>query len=147
MRNFKGYKCTYRFNAFHNLSENIENSHPHTFWVNVYIECKTKEFTEFNLYEEQIFKYFNKYKGTSMNSFDYFKENLPTLENMCQLFYKEIAEIFEGIYQLEVVKVELSDGPLKTVSIGKLIIAGSVNLLIDKDDFDAYIARSLEDIK
>lgn len=142
MSNFKGYKCTYRFNAYHNTLNMENEKHLHTFWVNVYIECKNKEFTKFDVYEFQIKKYFNKFKGTYLNNIPVFKDNKPTLENMCLVFYEGIHSIFNELEDLEVVKLELSDGPLKSVSVGELIIAGSTNLLIEKELFEKYIKNS-----
>lgn len=139
MGNFKGYKCIYSFNAYHNISDEIEYKHLHTFWINVYIQCTNDEFTKFDTYEYQIRKYFNNFKGLYLNELDLFKDKKPTLENMCQLFYNQIYTIFEKIDALEVVKLELSDGPLKSVSVGKLIIAGSTNLLIEQELFDNYL--------
>ena len=142
MESFRGYKCTYRFNAFHNISDDIKKKHIHTFWVNIYIESKTNDFTEFNVYEKEIQNYFDKFKGLYLNDLEIFKEKKPTLENMCKVFYDEIYSVFEHIDALEVVKLELSDGPLKSVSVGKIIIAGSANILINKEDFETYLNHS-----
>lgn len=130
----EGYKMTYRFNASHTINS-LDKVHTHTFWVKIYIRKDIKGFFEFADYENKIVDYFAGYRRKCINDFDSFKESGASLENMCRIFFKEIGDIFESIDEFSLVKLELGDSPIKSVSCATEVIAGEAGIYIDRSDF------------
>ncbi len=129
---FVGYKMTFRFNASHSMTDKTR-LHAHTFLVNIYIKKETNAFIEFIEYEKAIVKYINQYKGQYLN--DFFDE-IPTLEFLCIKFYNDIEYILQDIEAFNLISVELGDSPIKTVKVGKEIVASRASIFIDTKLYD-----------
>jgi len=136
-KKFEGYKMTYRFNASHTIST-MDKVHAHTFWVKLYIKKDTLEFVEFINYEKEITDYFEGYRRKCINEFEAFKDSGASLENMCRVFFEDIKKVFEGIEEFSLVKLELGDSPINSVSCATEVIAGEAGIFIDSQLFERY---------
>lgn len=136
-KNFEGYKSTYRFNASHTFSTR-DKIHSHTFWVRLYIERDTMQFVEFFKYESAIKKYFDEYSGKCLNDTERFLDLLPTLENISKVFFEDIKNMFEDSEAFRLIKLEVGDGPVGSVSIGNGVIAGDSDIYIEDSVFEEY---------
>lgn len=140
----KAYRIRYQFNAIHSLDlSSPEKMHAHTFRVTAYIENVGEELDKIDFCEKQVKEYFAKYKGFRMNDIEPFRTVTPTIENMCQVFYKDLAEklLQEGIL---LVKLELGDSPLASYSVGSSLLAGSAYNRITQQQFEEYSRKVWE---
>ncbi len=138
------YRIRYQFNAMHNLDlSHAEKMHAHTFRITAYIENVGYELQKINSCESILKDYFAQYKGFRMNDVIPFRTVLPTIENMCQVFYEDLKErlMQEGV---ELVKLELGDSPLASYSVGSCLFAGSAYNRISEQQFLEY-SRKIEE--
>lgn len=131
------YKIIKKFNASHKVYS--ESEHAHTFTVVVYIEQFNNEDILFTRFEDIISSYFEQYKKSFINEARSFLNIQPTIENMCLIFYFELSEILKR-YNIELIKLELSDLPTRSFSVGSKIVAGRSNLSIDDGNYKRFIA-------
>ena len=119
---FRGYKYTYNLNAYHDISNNLNNNHKHTFTIILYIShVDASKFALYSELEYNLNKYLDDFQEVNLNEQRCFEGICPTLENT---FFIELSKIVnDGSYFLE--KVELSDNLLSWVSASKAIIPGS----------------------
>ena len=89
----RGYKYTYKLNTAHDISDAGNQKHMHTFIIEVLIssESDDKFVTYFDMVTD-IDSYFERYKCKLINDFEPFHNRKPTLENMADVFYKDISE-------------------------------------------------------
>lgn len=114
MRNFCGYKCSFRLNAMHNISPNIENKHSHTFCITLYIEVKeTETFIPFYLVENKIENYFEKFENCFLNEQIEFIDILPICENIGAIFFKELSKVINDTHYI-LQRLEINENPLVT---------------------------------
>ena len=135
---FQGYQVKYKFNASHNFSKNPAKKHSHTFCVDLYIQKESTEFVEFVEYENILQEYFDKFRSRFLNEMPDFKGNVPTLECMCKLFYDDIKAILNKNKAFSLVRVEIGDNPISSVSYGEDIVINSSNVFIPIDSFEKY---------
>lgn len=140
----KAYRIRYQFNAMHNLDlSRPEKMHAHTFRVTAYIENVGEELDTVNQCEQVVKEYFAAYKGFRLNDTLAFRDMVPTIENMCRIFYEDLAEklLQEGIM---LVKLELGDSPLASYSVGSCLMAGSAYNRITDEQYREYSRKVLE---
>lgn len=140
----KAYRIRYQFNAMHNLDlSRADKMHAHTFRILAYIENVGDELEKIDVCEKVLKEYFSKYKGFRMNDVIPFRTLLPTIENMCQIFYEELLEKFaqEGV---NLVKLEVGDSPLASYSVGSRLLAGSAYNRISEQQFREYSSKIWE---
>ena len=108
------YKYNFRFNAIHNTAFDLDitKKHTHTFEILCYV--KQSE-SNYDLVENQINNYLIKYRGSYLNDM---MVELPTIENIAELFYKDINKIAKNF---TLIRLELSDKPVQTYIIGEEI--------------------------
>ena len=109
------YKYNFRFNAIHNtsLDLDINKKHTHTFEILCYVEQSK---SNYDLVESQINNYLTKFRGSYLNDI---MIKLPTIENIAELFNKDINEIAKDF---TLIRLELSDKPIQTYIIVKEIV-------------------------
>lgn len=140
----KSYRVRCQFNAMHNLDlSRPEKMHAHTFRVTAYLEHVGEELEKIDVCENVIKTYFSRYKGFRLNDIEAFRELLPTIENMCRVFYEDLKKelLPEGV---SLIKLELGDSPLAVYSIGSKLLVGSVYNQITEEQFQAYKKRRLK---
>ncbi len=135
---FQGYKMNYKFNASHNFSKKIEGRHAHTFCVDLFIRKNNNSFVEFTTYEKRIQTYLKKYRGQYLNKMMEFENEIPTLEAICRKFFIDIDDIFKMGNDFTLVRLEIGDNPISSVSVGEEIIINSSNLFIPIESFQKY---------
>jgi len=137
-KSYGRYRSTYKFNASHTVTT-MDRLHAHTFWVKIYIEVNVDAFVSFMTYERQIGQYFEKYSSQCINRMSSFEGIVPTLENMCKVFFKDIEAIFNEVDEFSLVEIELGDGPIYSTSVGHKIIAGNADIVISDDYYEKYL--------
>lgn len=131
------YRIIKKFNASHKVYS--ENMHAHTFTVVVYIEQFDDGNILFTRFEDIVSDYFEQYKKTLINETPSFVDTQPTIEKMCLVFYRELSEILKE-HKIELIKLELSDLPTRSFSVGNKIVAGRSNLRIGDEYFQKYVS-------
>lgn len=107
------YKITKKINAAHKTGN--YPPHVHTFIITV-LFSEIEEERSFYIYEKIIQNYFKQYRGKILNETEKFKENIPTLENMGIIFFKDLKEILKD-YKIKIKGLEIGDSPTKTFII------------------------------
>lgn len=129
------------FNAMHNLVlDNPKSMHAHTFRVGMYVTEKQDEHPVFLNNERLLQEYFEKYRGIRLNELQAFKDILPTLENMGELFYWDLKPIFEG-NGMQLIFLEIGDSPVSSYCIGERLLLGDVFGLVAAGEVEAYCQR------
>ncbi len=118
------YNIKFKFNAAHSMSD-ITGKHPHTFSCIVLISKDANVYTPFFEYENHIKKYFNQYRGQYLNEHSRFKSILPTLENMADVFFKDIEKILTDEPHFTILRLELGDSPTRVVSVERDFFVGT----------------------
>lgn len=134
----RAYRIRCQFNAMHNLDvEHPEKMHAHTFRVMAYLENVGEELERIDTCERRMKAYFSRYKGCRFNELPAFRMELPTIENMCKVFYEDLQKelLQEGV---SLVKLELGDSPLATYSIGSKLLVGSAYHRVSGEKFLEY---------
>ena len=134
----RAYRIRCQFNAMHNLDlEHPEKMHAHTFRVMAYLENVGEELERIDACERRMRTYFSSYKGNRLNELQAFRTELPTIENMCKVFYEDLQRelLKEGV---SLVELELGDSPLATYSIGSRLLTGSTYQRISDEKFLKY---------
>lgn len=138
------YRIRYQFNAMHSLDLSIaDKMHAHTFRVIAYLENVGTELEKIDICEKILSEYFSKYKGFRINDVPPFRDLIPTIENMCQVFYNDLAKKLSE-EKVELVKLELGDSPLASYSVGKKLLIGSTYNYISEEQFKEYSSKILE---
>lgn len=138
------YRIRYQFNAEHSLDiSDPEKMHAHTFRLTAYLENVGDELHTIDRCENLIAEYFDGYKGHRMNDAEPFHTMVPTIENMCEVFYEHLQDklLQEGI---QLVKLELGDSPLTSYSVGCRLFAGSAYNRISDEQYLEYSRRVWE---
>lgn len=134
----KAYRSRCQFNAVHSLDlSDPRKMHAHTFRVTAYIENIGEELFAIDRCDAVLDQYFERYRGLRMNDVNPFQALLPTIENMCQVFYEDLTERLseEGV---KLVKLELGDSPLTSYSVGNCLLAGSAYNRVTDEQFEKY---------
>lgn len=138
------YRIRCQFNAVHSLDlSDPRKMHAHTFRVTAYIEDIGEELHTIDRCHKLLNEYFEKYKGFRMNDVNPFRTLLPTIENMCQVFYEDLTEKLskEGV---QLAKLELGDSPLTSYSVGNCLLAGSAYNRVTDEQFEEYSRKVWE---
>lgn len=129
------YKYTFKLNASHSTGGAV---HSHTFNIILYIRAKQdNHFMEYTVIENSITDYLNPFVRTCLNETDTFKNCIPMIENMAEVFFINISRIIDSKYPeyYELMKLEISDNILNKFSVSKNIIIGNcLNVIKIKED-------------
>ena len=129
------------FNAMHNLVVNDpKRMHAHTFCVGIYTIEKQEDHPVFLSSEKILDKYFERYKGIRLNEVPPFIQIVPTLENMGDVFYKDLQPVFEK-NGMQLLLLEIGDSPISAYGIGPRPMIGNVFNLTSHDLVEDYCER------
>ncbi len=135
----RAYRFQLHFNAVHNIEPELpEKMHGHTFRIIVCAQGESEDMTVYNECETQVRNYLTRFQGTRLNHMPQFKNKIPSIEVMCEVFFKELDEILAK-NQVNLLKVEIGDNPLSTYSLSKKLMVGSVYRTIKDEDYEAYL--------
>lgn len=137
----EAYSYRVTFNAMHNIViDNPAKMHAHTFRVGMYAIKRQNKQSDFLNNEKLLQAYFSQYRGIRLNELHRFRDIVPTLENMAEVFYEDLQELFfeNG---MELLTLDMGDSPIYTYSIGKRILLGSMYNLNREDEIEAYCKR------
>lgn len=120
MRNkvIREYKFKFYLNANHYIIIDGKEGqiHPHTWEFMITIMRDSQTFVQFDEFEKEIDKYFNKYQNRVINEISPFDVKIPTLENMSDYFIQDIRDIVKNLGG-ELVKMESSETPTRSYII------------------------------
>lgn len=144
------YKYTSRINISHSIDSNDkivrQNEHFHSIEVELYInntkEITVSEFISYDLVEEKLAEYFDKYAGTYVNEREPFNKIIPTIENMGFIFYYEIKQKLESFgYSLS--KLEIGEIPSRKFVVTDYIFNGYTtnDSSVRDKKIEAYVNR------
>ena len=129
------------FNAMHNMAvDDPRKMHAHTFRVGMYAVKKQDANPVFLSNERMLREYFNKYQGIRLNELQIFKDVVPTLENMGEIFYKELTSLFEK-NGMRLISLEIGDSPVSTYYVGERLLLGSIFNLNEEQAVEDYCRR------
>ena len=124
----KYYKYTFKLNASHCMPQS--DPHSHTFSIVLFIKDNSDSFSKYNLVEDRITNYFNKFTNKILNDTPDFKNIVPTIENMATKFFEELSNIINKFESYELIKLELSDNILKKFMVSnKIAIGNCMNII------------------
>lgn len=137
----EAYSYHVTFNAMHNpVMDDPKRIHAHTFRIGLYVIGKKDEQELFLNNERIIEEYFGRYRGIRINDLEVFRQLAPTLENMGEVFYKELKEKFTG-NGMRLISLDIGDSPICTYSVSEKIILGSMYHLIDEEQMEEYCCK------
>lgn len=122
---FKVYKLSYYLNAQHSFDYQKNNIHTHTFHICLYIEdLKKDDLINYRTVDQAINHFLKLYSGNYMNDISPFDRLLPSIENIGEVFYEELKlELIK--LGLDLIKLEISENPLRIYSVSDRIYLGS----------------------
>ena len=109
----RGYRYTYKLNTAHDISDEGNQEHMHTFVIEVLISAESDD----------------RYNGKLVNNFKPFYTRKPTLENMAYVFYRDIAERIND-KNFKVFKLTISETPLNKYTISDRMVVGDARFLV-----------------
>lgn len=129
------------FNAMHNMAvDDPRKMHAHTFRVGMYAVKKQDANPVFLSNERMLREYFDKYQGIRLNELQMFKDVVPTLENMGEIFYRELQTLFED-NGMHLVSLEIGDSPVSAYYVGERLLLGSIFNMNTEQSVEDYCRR------
>lgn len=115
------YRFKFYINASHAIYINgkMGQRHPHTWEITINTLKIQENFVLFQSIEEQIDKFMDRFQEGYMNEIPPFDLINPTLENCCEYFKNEIAEILRNEGWL-LLMIEMSETPTRSYVINLL---------------------------
>jgi 6-pyruvoyltetrahydropterin/6-carboxytetrahydropterin synthase len=115
---FRRYKFKFYLNASHAIYINgaLGERHPHTWEITLHVLKEREDFIQFNIVEEKVKEWMNRYQDSFLNKVDPFDTINPTLENCCDYFKDKLEVILrnEGWILLS---IEMSETPTRAYII------------------------------
>ncbi|WP_167958714.1 6-carboxytetrahydropterin synthase [Anaerosporobacter faecicola] len=115
------YKFKFYLNASHAIyiHGNLGERHSHTWEIMLHTLKMKENFIEFHHVEERMEGFFETYQGRYLNEVEPFQTMNPTIENCCEYFKQELADLLrqEGWILLA---IELSETPTRSYVINLL---------------------------
>jgi len=115
---YKQYKYKFYLNLNHSIEMNgkMGDIHSHTWEIAMAIMMGEKEFVKFSDIEKRVNNLLDKYQDKYINKEEPFNNINPTLENVCDYFYKMVAdELKESGWML--LSMEMSETPTRVYQI------------------------------
>ena len=140
-KSHEAYLYHITFNAMHNLTpDNPRKMHAHTFCVGIYVIEEQDDHPVFLNSERILERYFAQYQGIRLNELAPFMTLVPTLENMGDVFYRDLKPIFAR-NGMNLLLLEVGDSPISTYCVGERPMIGNVYSLALRDSLDEYCER------
>lgn len=141
MKTHEAYWYHITFNAMHNLDlEDPTKMHAHTFRVGMYVIEKQKDHPAFFAGEHVLQDYFEQYQGIRLNELPVFKDTIPSLENIGNIFYEALKPVFEKNGK-QLLSLEIGDSPTSAYCVGERLLLGVVSNLIPEGAAEEYCSR------
>ena len=137
----EAYSYRVTFNAMHNIVINDPaKMHAHTFRVGMYAIRRQDRQSDFLNNEKLLQEYFSQYRGIRLNELQKFKDIVPTLEQMAEVFYEDLKNLFSE-NGMELLTLDIGDSPVYTYSIGERLLLGSMYNLNREEKIEQYCKR------
>ncbi len=129
------------FNAMHNLDINDPRKmHAHTFRVDMYVVDRKRDHPVFQNIEKGIRNYFDRYQGIRLNELPTFRDIVPTLENIGDIFYHELKPLFAE-NGMQLLSLEIGDSPISVYCIGERLLLGDISSMTQEGAVEGYCQR------
>ena len=133
----------FHFNASHNANPaDASKKHVHTFLVIACIEITQMDLERQNECGKAIDEYLAQYKGKCLNELDKFRDVIPTIEGICEVFFSDIKKIVE-YYGAKLLNLEVGDSPVAMFSMGEQLLLGFTYQSISDENYKAFIEQTL----
>ncbi len=143
----EAYLYHVNFNAMHNMVvDSPKKMHAHTFRVGMYVHEEKDQQAGFLDTESMLQAYFERYQGIRLNEMEVFRNVIPTLEYMGEVFYRDLKELFQK-NGMNLLVLEIGDSPVSTFCIGESILLGDVYNRVDTKEIENYCQRVREHYK
>lgn len=138
MEEIRSYKSSFRFNAIHNISDDVTKKHPHTFFLTVYMLVEGEDHDkDYFTIEKQIEDYAVYLQGKDINELFFSNEKTATLENMGMYLYYFIKALIKTPH-VNFLELELGDSQLSKIAVGDVAVVGSMNMYIPTKKINQY---------
>ncbi|TAH62765.1 MAG: hypothetical protein EWM47_13995 [Anaerolineaceae bacterium] len=123
---YKAYKLLFYINAQHSIDNSLENAHLHTFSIGLHLEDKIDDrLIDFNQVSQLVNNYLEQYRGVFLNEMAAFKDLIPTIEHMGNLFYDELKLILTEL-SYDLIQLDISENPLQIYSVSDRLYFGNI---------------------
>ena len=137
----EAYSYRVTFNAMHNIViDDPTKMHAQTFRVGLYAIKRQDKQSDFLRNERLLQEYFSRFRGIRLNEMHEFRNLVPTLENMADVFYHDLKKLLAD-NGMELLTLDMGDSPVYTYSIGERILLGSMYNLNNEQKIEAYCKR------
>ena len=134
----KVYRWRFHFNAMHNMTpEKEEGKHAHSFLVILCMEINEMNLEEQNQCERELKEYLEQYSGKYLNEVEAFRNQLPTIEAICEKVYYDTEKIAAS-HGMQQIQAEVGDSPIALFAMGKQLLLGSSYRQISEQSYQEY---------
>ncbi len=115
---FFEYRFKFYLNASHSIIINGRQGdvHPHTWEITLELLVPRSNFKQFNVFEQEINRFFEQYQNKTVNDVPPFDVTMPTLESMVEYFGARLREIIQDMGG-ELTRIEGSESPTRSYII------------------------------
>ena len=123
--------------------ERDEGKHTHSFLVILCMEIDEMNLEQQNQCEKTLKQYLEQYNGKYLNEMEQFRNQLPTIEVLCEKLYCDTEKI-AAAHGMEQIQIEVGDSPVALFAMGKKLLLGSSYKLVSDEVFREYTQHSLQ---
>lgn len=124
----KYYRYQYKLNTSHSTDNDKMKSHNHTFIIYLVMSQVYKDrilyYEEYEKVERYIDAYFSQYTKVYLNEMPIFKDKIPTIETMGEVFYEQLKIKLEE-YGVSLLQLEIGESPVRFYIISDCILIPS----------------------
>ena len=134
------YRCQYYFNARHSFDGKKEKAHAHTFTILLYLGFRNKEEQSANMSvaDTIVTDFLKNYENRYLNELDGFQNTKATLEDIGNLFYEKLKELFRKT-KLSLYQLDIAENPLSVYQVADRILLPTLNMDNSKNNYDAIL--------
>ena len=122
------YRYQHKLNTSHSANNDKSKSHNHTFIIYLIMSTIEKNMVlTYEAYEEverYIDTYFNQYTKVYLNELSVFKDRIPTIETMGEVFYEQL-KIELKQHGVSLLQLEIGESPVRFYIISDCILIPS----------------------
>lgn len=129
---FSVYKLKFNVYAAHtNFADRAPKGHYHTFLLTLYLKVETEEYDAVKnlaVTEKQIDRWLDSFRNRDLRQTELFRDRDTSVETLGNVFFKELIEYFNfHETQLELIRLDISDNPIRNYSVSKRPLDKDVN--------------------
>ena len=122
------YRYQYKLNTSHSTNNDEMKSHNHTFIIYLVMSQVDKDtilrYEDYEKVEREIDAYFIQYTKVYLNEMSIFKDRIPTIETMGEVFYEQLKIRLEE-HGVALLQLEIGESPVRFYIISDCILIPS----------------------